>query len=93
MAEFMNDPINKAKVKAESGKIKIKRRKLKTDIAKEASPENSQALNDNVPRSERKEICKDARSDNNPAKGAHSYVADVKRKITSQINKDLKANN
>ena len=89
MAKFINDPINNAQVKAERGKIKIKKKKLKTDIAKEASPEHSQILNDNTSKTERDKICKEARADHNPATGAHSYVADVKRKITQQINKDL----
>ena len=79
----MNDPINRAKVKAEGGKIKIKRRKLKTDIAQEVSPENSQVLNDNVSRSERKKICKEAR------KEAHSIVADTKKKLSDEMTKDL----
>ena len=83
MADHIEDAIHKIKNVIKNGKLKHKKIKLKTDVAKKVDKEVSQILNDNVPRAERDKICKDAR------KEAHSVAADTKKKLSDEVRNDL----
>ena len=83
MAEHVSDAINKIKSIIKHGKLKHKKIKLKTDVAKKVAQEIARILNDNIPTIDREKICKDAR------KEAHKPVADMKRKVSNEVRKDL----
>ena len=83
MADHIEDAIHKIKNVIKNGKLKHKKIKLKTDVAKKVAKEVSDILNDNVTRAERDKICRNAR------KKAHKYVADVKKDVSDEIRKDL----
>lgn len=83
MADHIEDAIHRIKGTIKNGKFKHKKVKLKTDVAKSVDKEVSDALNDNISRTERNKICRDAR------KEAHSPVADVKKKVSDEVRKDL----
>ena len=83
MADHIEDAIHRIKGTIKNGKFKHKKVKLKTDVAKSIDKEVSDILNDNVSRMERDKICRDAR------KEAHSPVADVKKKVSDEVRKDL----
>ena len=83
MAEHVSDAIHRIKSIIKHGKLKHKKIKLKTDVAKKVAKEIARILNDNIPTIDREKICKDAR------KEAHKPVADMKRKISNEVRKDL----
>ena len=83
MAKFIEDAIHKLEGIVHHGKYKLKKRKLKTDVAKKVAKEVSNIIDDNIPREERKEICDKA------GKEAHKPVADMKRKVSNDVRKDL----
>ncbi len=83
MAKFIENAINKLQGIVYHGKYKLKKRKLKTDVAKKVAKEVSSLINDNIPKIERKEIC------DNAGKEAHKPVADMKRKVSNEVRKDL----
>ena len=83
MADNIDDAIHRIHSIVKNGKFKHKKIKLKTDVSKNVDKEVADILNDNVTRAERDKICKKAR------KGAHNYVADVKKKLSDEIRKDL----
>ena len=83
MADHIEDAIHRIKGTIKNGEFKHKKVKLKTDVAKSIDKEVSDILNDNVSRMERDKICRDAR------KEAHSPVADVKKKVSDEVRKDL----
>ena len=83
MADHIEDAIHRIKDVIKNGKFKHKKIKLKTDVAQNVDKEVADILNDNVSRSERDKICKDAR------KEAHSIVADTKKKLSDEMRKDL----
>ena len=80
MARHIEDAIQDV---IKNGKFKHKKIKLKTDVAQNVDKEVADILNDNVSRSERDKICRDAR------KEAHSIVADTKKKLSDEMRKDL----
>ena len=83
MAEHVSDAIHRIKGIIKHGKLKHKKIKLKTDVAKKVAKEIARILNDNIPTIDREKICKDAR------KEAHKPVADMKRKVSNEVRKDL----
>ena len=83
MAKFIEDAIHKLEGIVHHGKFRHKKVKLKTDVAKKVTKEVSSLINDNVPKIERKEIC------DNAGKEAHKPVADMKRKVSNEVRKDL----
>lgn len=83
MARHIEDAIHRIKDVIKNGKFKHKKIKLKTDVAQNVDKEVADILNDNVSRSERDKICRDAR------KEAHSIVADTKKKLSDEMRKDL----
>lgn len=83
MADHIEDAIHRIKGTIKNGKFKHKKIKLKTDVAKNVDKEVSDILNDNISRIERDKICRDAR------KAAHSPVADVRKKVSDEVRKDL----
>lgn len=70
-----------------NGKVKLHRKKMKTKASEYASPEVAEIINDVVSTKKRDNINKEVRNDINPAKGAHSPVADTKKKISDEIRK------
>ena len=83
MADHIEDAIHKIKNVIKNGKLKHKKIKLKTDVAKNAEREVAKILNDNIPSVQRDKICKDAR------KEAHKPVADTKKELSDSVRKDL----
>ena len=83
MADHIEDAIYKIKNVIKNGKLKHKKIKLKTDVAKNVEREVAKILNDNIPSVQRDKICKDAR------KEAHKPVADVKKELSDSVRKDL----
>lgn len=83
MADHIEDAIHRIHNVIKNGKLKHKKIKLKTDVAKKVDKEVAQVLNDNVSRAERDKICKEAR------KEAHKPVADMKRDVSNEVRKDL----
>ena len=83
MADHIEDAIHKIKNVIKNGKLKHKKIKLKTDVAKNVEREVAKILNDNIPSVQRDKICKDAR------KEAHKPVADVKKELSDSVRKDL----
>ena len=92
MADFIEDAIHKIEDKVKGGKFKHKKIKIKTTASKGLSKEASKVINDNITSYKRDNICKEARKDINPAKGAHSPVADMKREVSNEVRKDLGLN-
>ena len=89
MTEHIDGAINKLTRKVKHGKLKIKRSKLKSSVAKNLQERIQHLLNDTVNKVRRKKINKKVRKDNNPALGAHNIVADVKRKLSQSVRQDL----
>lgn len=89
MADRIQGSISKADFKIKNGKLKIHKRKLKSDVAEKVDKETASILNDTVSNEVRKKINKETRDDINPAKGAHNIVSDTKAKISKEIGKDL----
>ena len=83
MADNISDAIHRVHNVVTHGKLKHKKIKLKTDVAKNVDREAAKVLNDNVSRSERDKICKEAR------KEANKPVADMKRNVSNEVRKDL----
>lgn len=83
MAEHVSDAIYRIKSIIKHGKLKHKKIKLKTDVAKKVAKEIARILNDNIPTIDRDKICRNAR------KEAHKPVADMKKKLSDEIRKDL----
>ena len=83
MADHIEDAIHKISNVVKHGKLKHKKIKLKTDVAKNVEKEISKVLNDNVTKEERDRICRKARQD------AHKPVADMKRDVSNDVRKDL----
>ena len=83
MADHIEDSIHRIKNTIKNGKLKLKKIKQKTDVAKNVRREVARILNDNVTKVERNEICRNAR------KEAHKPVADDKRDLSNEVRKDL----
>lgn len=83
MADNISDAIHRIKRTIKNGKLKHKKVKLKTDVAKKVAKEVSDVLNDNISRIDRDKICRDAR------KEAHKPVADMKRDVSNEVRKDI----
>lgn len=83
MADNIQGSIAKTEFKIKNGKLKIKKVKLKSDVAKKVDKEIAKVMNDNVTSIERNDICKKAR------KEAQSPIAQMKRKISKDIGRDL----
>ena len=83
MADNISDAIHRIRNVVKNGKLKHKKIKLKTDVAKKVAKEVSDVLNDNISRIDRDKICRDAR------KEAHKPVADMKRDVSNEVRKDL----
>ena len=81
--------ISKAEFKIKNGKLKIKKVKLKSDVADSIDKLSAKVMNDTVPVEVRKKINKEVRKDINPAEGAHNPVADMKAKISKDIGRDF----
>ena len=79
--------IEKVEFIVKNGKVKPHRKKMKTKASEFASPEVAEIMNDVVSTQKRDGINKEVRNDINPAKGAHSPVADTKKKISDEIRK------
>ena len=89
MQNNIQGAISKAEFKIKNGKLKIKKVKLKSDVADKIDELSAKVMNDTVPVQVRKKINKEVRDDINPAKGAHNIVADTKAKISKEIGRDL----
>ena len=83
MADHIEDAIHRIHNVIKNGKLKHKKIKLKTDVSKKVAKEIASILNDNISTIDRDKICKDAR------KEAHKPVADMKRKVSNDVRKDL----
>ena len=83
MADHIEGPISRIETKIENGKLKHKKIKLKSDVAKKVDKEVARIMNDNISSGERDKICKEA------TQKAKSPVAKVKRKISKEIGRDL----
>ena len=83
MADHIEDAIHRIHNVIKKGKLKHKKIKLKTDVAKKVAKEVSDILNDNIPTVQRDKICKKAR------KEAHKPIADMKRDLSNEVRKDL----
>ena len=89
MSDNIQGSISRAEFKIKNGKLKVKKVKLKSDVAKKVDKDVAKIVNDTVPAQVRKEINKEVRKDSNPAKGAHNIVADTKAKISKEVGQDL----
>lgn len=89
MQDNIQGAISKAEFKIKNGKLKIKKVKLKSDVADNIDKLTANVMNDTVPVEVRKKINKEVRKDINPAKGAHNIVADTKAKVSKEVGKDL----
>lgn len=83
MAEFIEGSISRIETKIKNGKLKHKKVKLKSDVAKKVDKEVAGIMNDNINSVERDRICKEAR------RKAENPVAKVKRKISKEVGRDL----
>jgi len=89
MAKHIQGSIDRTEFKVKNGKLKIKRIKLKSNVSKKLNKRLKELVNDNINPFKRETICKNARDDMNPGSGAHSPVADMQRKISTQMRQDL----
>ena len=89
MQDNIQGAISKVEYKIKNGKLKIKKVKLKSDVAQKVDKTVEKIMNDTVPVQVRKKINKEVRDDINPAKGAHNPVSDMKAKISKDIGRDL----
>lgn len=89
MLDRIEGAISRAEFKIENGKLKLKKVKAKSDVAKKSSKRVAEIINDTVPVQARKKINKEVRNDINPAKGAHNPVSDMKAKISKEVGRDL----
>ena len=92
MQENTTGAISKAEFKIKNGKLKIKKVKLKSDVADNIDKISAKVMNDTVPVEVRKKINKEVRDDMNPAKGAHNPVSDMKAKISKEVGRDMGMN-
>ena len=83
------DSISRAEFKIKNGKLKVKKIKLKSDVANNVDKLSAKVMNDTVPVQVRKKINKKVRDDINPAKGAHNPVADMKAELSKEVGKDM----
>ncbi len=89
MQDNIQGAISKAEFKIKNGKLKIKKVKLKSDVANNIDKLSAKVMNDTVPVQVRKKINKETRKDYNPAEGAHNPVADMKAKISKEVGQDM----
>ena len=89
MSDNIQGSISKAEFRVKNGKLKIKKVKLKSDVADNIDKITAKVMNDTVPVEVRKKINKEVRKDINPAKGAHNPVSDMKAKISKEVGTDL----
>ena len=89
MQDNIQGAISKAEFKIKNGKLKIKKVKLKSDVADNIDKLSAKVMNDTVPVEVRKKINKEARKDINPAEGAHNPVSDMKAKISKEVGRDM----
>ena len=89
MQDNIQGAIAKAEFKIKNGKLKIKKVKLKSDVADNIDKLSAKVMNDTVPVEVRKKINKEVRKDINPAKGAHNIVADTKAEISKEVGRDM----
>ena len=89
MQDNIQGAISKAEFKIKNGKLKIKKVKLKSDVADNIDKLSAKVMNDTVPVQVRKKINKETRKDYNPAAGAHNPVADMKAKISKEVGQDM----
>ena len=89
MQDNIQGAISKAEFKIKNGKLKIKKVKLKSDVADNIDKLSAKVMNDTVPVQVRKKINKKVRDDINPAKGAHNPVADMKAELSKEVGKDM----
>lgn len=86
-SDHISGSVIKSEIKVNNGKLKIKRVKAKSELTKNLSDEAAKVANDVVNPVKRDVVNKEVRNDINPAKGAHSPVADTKKKISDEIRK------
>ena len=89
MQDNITGAISKAEFKIKNGKLKIKKVKLKSDVADNIDKLSAKVMNDTVPVQVRKKINKETRKDVNPAKGAHNPVSDMRAEISKEVGKDM----
>ena len=89
MQDNIQGAISKAEFKIKNGKLKIKKVKLKSDVANNIDKLSAKVMNDTVPVQVRKKINKEVRKDINPAKGAHNPVSDMKAELSKEVGQDL----
>ena len=89
MQNNIQGAISKAEFKIKNGKLKIKKVKLKSDVANNIDKLSAKVMNDTVPVQVRKKINKEVRKDINPAKGAHNPVSDMKAELSKEVGQDL----
>ena len=89
MQDNIQGAISKAEFKIKNGKLKIKKVKLKSDVAKNVDKTVASVMTDTVPVETRKKMNREIRDDINPAKGAHNPVADTKAKISKEVGQDM----
>lgn len=89
MSDNIQGAISRIEFKIKNGKLKTKKVKAKSDVAKKVDDTVAKVMNDTVPVEVRKKINKKVRKDINPAEGAHNPVADMKAKISKDIGRDL----
>ena len=85
----MSDAISRIEFKIKNGKLKTKKVKAKTDVAKKIDDIAAKVLNDNIAVEARKKINKEVRKDINPAKGAHNPIADMKAQLSKEVGRDM----
>ena len=90
--DHISGSISKIEFKVKNGKPKIHRVKTKTLMTSDTSKDVKQAVNDNIKKVKRNLVNAEVRNDINPADGAHSVVADTKKKISDEI-RDLEGFN
>ena len=89
MQDNIQGAISKAEFKIKNGKLKIKKVKLKSDVADNIDKLSAKVMNDTVPVEVRKKINKEVRKDINPAKGAHNPVSDMKAQLSKEVAQDM----
>lgn len=92
MQDNITGAISKAEFKIKNGKLKVKKVKLKSDVADNIDKLSAKVMNDTVPVQVRKKINKEVRKDFNPSSGAHNPVSDTKVKISKEIGRDMGMN-
>lgn len=92
MQNNIQGAISKAEFKIKNGKLKIKKVKLKSDVADNIDKLSAKVMNDTVPVQVRKKINKEVRKDINPAKGAHNPVSDMKANLSKEVGRDTGMN-